>query len=198
MEQGACGGADDLWVQHVHAVVHEDYGVAAGRIGRTDHGAGVARVAHLPEGGNLRGPTVLAKFDVIGSGVHGLGIADGRDALGVRTDAAHHVAGAVVHINRGILRGFDDLLQRGGDDTRMFQRPRNLYIQVLHHVRPPSDGLAHGLRAFDKKTARTFAAFGAGQIGDAAHAVGFRIIKNLGVDGHSHYPTAGSLRQSRD
>ncbi len=66
------------------------------------------------------------------------------------------------------------------------------------HVRPPSDGLAHGLRAFDKKTARTFAAFGAGQIGDAAHAVGFRIIKNLGVDGHSHYPTAGSLRQSRD
>lgn len=80
----------------------------------------------------------------------------------------------------------------------MFQRPRNLYIQVLHHVRPPSDGLAHGLRAFDKKTARTFAAFGAGQIGDAAHAVGFRIIKNLGVDGHSHYPTAGSLRQSRD
>ena len=81
MEQGACGGADDLGVQHVHAVVHEDYGVAAGRIGRTDHGAGVARVAHLPEGGNLRGPTVLAKFDVIGSGVHGLGIADGRDAL---------------------------------------------------------------------------------------------------------------------
>ena len=40
--------------------------------------------------------------------------------------------------------------------------------------------------------------FGAGQIGDAANAVGFRIIKNLGVDGHSHYPTAGSLRQSRD
>ena len=60
MEQGACGGADDLGIQHVHAVVHEDYGVAAGRIGRTDHGAGVARVAHLPEGGNLRGPTVLA------------------------------------------------------------------------------------------------------------------------------------------
>ena len=81
----------------------------------------------------------------------------------------------------------------------MFQRPRNLYIQVLHHVRPPSDGLAHGLRAFDKKTARTFAAFGAGQIGDAAHASDFGLSRIWALMGIAttllpgHYVSRGSL-----
>ena len=76
----------------------------------------------------------------------------------------------------------------------MIQRLCDFHIQILHHVGPPCDGFTYGLRAFDKKAARTFPAFGAGQIGDTAHTVGLRIIKNLRRDGHGHYPTAGALR----
>ena len=82
---GACGGADDLGVQHVHAVVHR-YGTSQpAAIGR--HGSQCRRCpgrAHLPRRRSA-GPAVLAKFDV-SFGMHGLGIADGHDAA-VRTDA---------------------------------------------------------------------------------------------------------------
>ena len=110
MEQGACGGADDLWVParprsrprrlRRRSRPHQPHGSRCQR----------CLVAHLPEGGNLRGPTVLAKFDVIGLRACDSALPTAAMPWASGLIARIYVAGAVVHINRGILRGFDDLL----------------------------------------------------------------------------------------
>ena len=52
MEQGTRRRTDGLGVVDVHAGAGQDDGVGAGRVGRAQHGAGVAGVPDLAQDGN--------------------------------------------------------------------------------------------------------------------------------------------------
>ena len=103
MEQGSCSGADDLGIEHIHAIIHEYDGIAACGISRADYRTRIARIAHLPECGNPRSKICGIQGEVIDTRLHGLRIAHRQNALGIRTDTTNHIASALMNINGGIL-----------------------------------------------------------------------------------------------
>lgn len=179
-----------LGLSMVDAIVDEYHHVASGGVGGTDHGARVARVAHLPERGDAH--ALGATGGVLHFGVHACAefvrLANGDDTLRIRADMVDHLARGGVHVQIG--GSVDGTLRDVGEHVGVDAVLVTGHVDIGDDVGRVAYGFSHGLGAFDKEPAALAAALGAGEVRDSADSVGFRIVKQLSVDWHDFHPTA--------
>ena len=183
MEQRAGSGTNHLRVEDVHAVVHQHHASATGRIRGTNHGAGVARIAHLPERGDHRAFVEIAIND--GGIEESAHVGDGEHSLRVGAHVLHDGMRHLVHVSAG-LHGLAGHLRHGRrDESRVRLGRDDLHIQILDDVGMPGEQFTYRLRSFHHEPAGPLAAFPVGKFGDPADAFGPWVCNDFGFHRHT-------------